>query len=70
MKLPVMESNGWQNYRNWERMRDALPDRNAAWTKMAGGSVRLGDGFYEKSANIFEPLPHYAAVASSDCHGG
>ena len=70
LKLPVMESNGWQNYCNWERMRDALPDRNAPWTKMTGGSVLLDGGFYEKSANIFESLPHYAAVASADRNGG
>ena len=70
LKLPVMESNGWQNYTHWERMRDALPDKSAAWTHMSGGSVLLADGFYERSANIFEPLPHYAAVAAAELNGG
>ena len=70
LKLPVMESNGWQNYTHWERMRDALPDKSAAWTHMSGGSVLLADGFYERSANIFEPLPHYEAVAAAELNGG
>ena len=64
LKLPVMESNGWQNYRNWEQMRRALPDPDAPWTLMEGGGVALSGGFYEKSANIFERLPHYEDVAS------
>lgn len=64
LKLPVMESNGWQNYRNWEQMRAALPDPQAAWTQMTGGGVELNGGFYEKSANIFERLSHYEKLAN------
>lgn len=63
LKLPVMESNGWQNYVHWDAMRKALPDSDAPWTHMHGGSVELSGGFYEKSANMFEPLCHYQDVA-------
>lgn len=64
LKLPVMESNGWQNYCHWDTMREALPDPSAPWTRMQGGSVELSGGFYQKSANIFEPLRHYENVAN------
>ena len=64
LKLPVMESNGWQNYKYWDDMRGALPDKNAPWTTMTGGGVPLGRRFYEESAGIFEDLPVYEAIAA------
>ncbi|MBQ7184238.1 MAG: mandelate racemase/muconate lactonizing enzyme family protein [Clostridia bacterium] len=63
LKLPVMESNGWQNYKNWDLMRAALPDPGAPWTKMAGGGVPLDARFYDASACIFEDLPVYEGIA-------
>ena len=63
LKLPVMESNGWQNYSRWDRMRLALPDPDAPWTRMSGGGVPLSAPFYEQSAHIFDRLPHYEQVA-------
>ena len=64
LKLPVMESNGWQNYKNWDLMRGALPDPDAPWTVMSGGGVPFDSRFYDRSANIFEDLPVYEAIAS------
>jgi L-alanine-DL-glutamate epimerase-like enolase superfamily enzyme len=58
--LGLLETNGHQNYRNWEAMRahhPALP--GAAWAKTAGGVFNLDDDYYACSGGIFDASPHY-----------
>ncbi len=59
MKIGVLESNGHQNYRHWERMKSYHPRYGAAWIEPIRGIFNLGEEFYACSGGIFEPSPHY-----------
>ncbi|MCC7300846.1 MAG: L-alanine-DL-glutamate epimerase, partial [Verrucomicrobia bacterium] len=59
MKVGVLESNGHQNYKNWDLMKSYHPRQGAAWTNVRGGLFRPDDDFYECSGGIFEMSPHY-----------
>jgi hypothetical protein len=53
MKHGVVESNGDQNYVNWERMQTDHPLSGAAFTKCKNGVFSLGKLFYETNGGIF-----------------
>ena len=57
--MGLMETNGHQNYRNWEQMRSYLPYPNAEWTKTNNGVFNLGKDYYAKSGGLLEPSDHY-----------
>jgi len=59
LSLGLVETNGHQNYRNWEAMRRHHPCFGASWTVPANGVFRLDDDFYARSGGIFLPSPHY-----------
>lgn len=60
--LGLIETNGHQNYRNWERMRGYHPYPDAAWAKTERGVFKLDEEYYAKSGGIFAALPHYEAM--------
>lgn len=62
--LGLVETNGHQNYRDWEAMRRHHPAFGAPWTLPEKGVFRLDDDFYARSGGIFEPSPHYEAMFS------
>lgn len=57
--LGLIESNGHQNYKNWETMMSYHPDKNGNWVRAKNGVYELGQEFYKTSGGIFEPSPHY-----------
>jgi L-alanine-DL-glutamate epimerase-like enolase superfamily enzyme len=57
--LGLMESNGHQNYKNWEKMMSYHPSNSGSWVKAKNGVYRLGSDFYENSGGIFERSSHY-----------
>jgi len=57
--LGLVESNGHQNYLNWNRMLDYHPRRNAPWVQVKDGVYELGREFYSSAGGIFDPIPHY-----------
>jgi L-alanine-DL-glutamate epimerase-like enolase superfamily enzyme len=57
--LGLVESNGHQNYKNWETMMSYHPRKNGAWAKQKNGVYELNDEFYRTSGGIFDPMPHY-----------
>jgi L-alanine-DL-glutamate epimerase-like enolase superfamily enzyme len=63
MKIGVLETNGHQNYRNWEAMKGYHPQGRAAWTEMKNGLFTLGEDFYASSGGIFEKSEHYLEVS-------
>ncbi|MEA4911578.1 MAG: enolase C-terminal domain-like protein [Oscillospiraceae bacterium] len=65
LKLPVVESNGWQNYVNWETMRRWNPTADRAYTVMERGGFDLNDDFYAHSGGMFAPYAHYADLAKN-----
>jgi len=57
--LGLLESNGHQNYKNWNNMMDYHPQKNASWVKVRQGVYELNDKFYKTGGGIFDPMPHY-----------
>lgn len=53
MNIGVLETNGHQNYKNWNSMMVAHPCAGADWLKMNEGVFSLSEDFYEKSGGIF-----------------
>jgi L-alanine-DL-glutamate epimerase-like enolase superfamily enzyme len=55
----LLETNGHQNYRNWDTMLTYNPAAGAPWAKTIRGDFRLDQDYYARSGGIFEPSPHY-----------
>lgn len=62
MSIGVLESNGHQNYRNWETMKSYHPCSGSPWTEINNGIFHLGDEFYRKSGGILEESKHYSEL--------
>ena len=54
--LGLVETNGHQNYVNWQKMRQDLPDPNAPWSLVKGGVFTLDDDYWVRSGGILEPI--------------
>ncbi|MFH1477181.1 MAG: enolase C-terminal domain-like protein [Verrucomicrobiota bacterium] len=59
MKIGVLETNGHQNYKNWNQMKSYHPLAGAPWMETTRGLFHLDDGFYATSGGILEPSRHY-----------
>ena len=57
--LGLVESNGHQNYKNWEIMKSYHPQVNGNWVDVKKGVYELDDEFYRSGGGIFDPMPHY-----------
>jgi L-alanine-DL-glutamate epimerase-like enolase superfamily enzyme len=57
--IGLLETNGHQNYKNWEIMRGYHPYKDSAWAQTKNGVFELDDDYYAKSGGIFMPSPHY-----------
>lgn len=55
----LQETNGWQNYRNWETMMQHNPSKDASWTRPKDGVYETGSEFIQQSGGIFMPSTHY-----------
>ncbi|MCX5642580.1 MAG: L-alanine-DL-glutamate epimerase [Candidatus Omnitrophica bacterium] len=64
MKIGVLETNGHQNYKNWEAMRSYHTRHDASWTKTVRGLFQLDDDFYASSGGILEPSEHYRLLVT------
>jgi hypothetical protein len=60
--LGLIESNGHQNYKNWETMLGYHPRKDGNWVKAKNGVYELDEEFYKTGGGIFEPMPHYEAM--------
>ena len=50
--LGLVETNGAQNYVNWEKMRQDLPYPNAVWTRPRQGIFDLDADYWAKSGGV------------------
>jgi L-alanine-DL-glutamate epimerase-like enolase superfamily enzyme len=57
--LGLLETNGHQNYKGWERMVSYHPYAGASWSQTVDGVFNLDDDYYAKSGGILTPSPHY-----------
>ena len=60
--LGLLETNGHQNYRNWEAMRRYHPAPDASWARTNRGVFELNPDYYAQSGGVFAESPHYAAM--------
>jgi len=60
--LGLLETNGHQNYKDWDRMVSYHPYAGASWSKTVDGVFNLNDDYYQKSGGILTPSPHYEAM--------
>ena len=63
MKVGVVESNGNQNYINWNKMKNYHPMGWESWVDSSNGVFGLDKNFYRYSGGIFAPAPHYREMA-------
>jgi L-alanine-DL-glutamate epimerase-like enolase superfamily enzyme len=57
--LGLLETNGHQNYKNWETMESYHSYTDASWRKTVDGVFNLNEDYYEKSGGILAPSEHY-----------
>jgi L-alanine-DL-glutamate epimerase-like enolase superfamily enzyme len=57
--LGLIESNGHQNYKNWDTMLSYHPRKNGAWVEAKNGVYELNDEFYKTGGGIYEASHHY-----------
>ncbi len=62
MLIGVVESNGDQNYVNWEDMKKYHPMYNEKFITCDNGVFHLDDTFYKKSGGIFELPKHFDSL--------
>jgi L-alanine-DL-glutamate epimerase-like enolase superfamily enzyme len=56
MKIGVLESNGHQNYKNWEQMKNKHPMAGSDWIEPKDGNFNLGQEFYKTNGGIFKSV--------------
>jgi hypothetical protein len=66
LKVGVIETNGHQNYRNWNSMLDRHPRRDAQWIKAEGGMFKLNDDFFRYSGGALERSSYYENLTMID----
>ena len=57
--LGLVETNGHQNYRNWETMRSYHPLPDAPWARADRGVFKLDQDYYARSGGVLLPSKHY-----------
>ncbi len=60
--IGLLETNGHQNYRNWETMCNYHPFNGASWTKTKNGVFELDGDYYAKNGGILSDSEHYMAM--------
>jgi L-alanine-DL-glutamate epimerase-like enolase superfamily enzyme len=55
----LLETNGHQNYKNWDAMESYHPYREANWRKTQEGVFNLDADFYDKSGGVLTDSDHY-----------
>ena len=62
LTMGLCESNGHQNYRDWQRMVSYHPYPDAHWRVVNNGLWELDPDFYEVSGGIFSDSRHYTEM--------
>lgn len=55
----LLETNGHQNYKNWQEMEKYHPFTTAEWRKTKQGVFNLDNDFYEKSGGVLTDSAHF-----------
>jgi L-alanine-DL-glutamate epimerase-like enolase superfamily enzyme len=57
--LGLLETNGHQNYKNWEQMEEYHPYTDASWRETRNGVFELNEDYWQKDGGIFAESEHY-----------
>jgi L-alanine-DL-glutamate epimerase-like enolase superfamily enzyme len=57
--MGLLETNGHQNYTNWETMRSYHPDPGAGWSNTQAGVFNLNEDYFQRDGRLFEASAHY-----------
>jgi L-alanine-DL-glutamate epimerase-like enolase superfamily enzyme len=57
--LGLLESNGHQNYVNWDKMKSYMPYNDKDWIDPNQGFYESNLEYFNKGGGIFDPIPHY-----------
>ena len=66
MDIGLLETNGHQYYKNWDKMVTNHPQAGAKWTQTQKGVYLTDKSFYEDSGGIFQPSVHYEQMFKKD----
>ena len=59
MDIGLLETNGHQYYKNWDKMVTYHPKAGAKWTQTQAGVYFTDKSFYDESGGIFQTSAHY-----------
>ena len=62
MKIGVLESNGRQNYLNWDLLKTYHPCFGGVWLDDHNGIFKTDGSFYELSGGVFMDSAHYLSL--------
>ena len=65
LKTGLLETNGAQNYKNWDTLSSYNPSNGASWTKIKQGVFELDEEYYRQSGGIFKKSLHYQDLFKS-----
>lgn len=60
--LGLVESNGHQNYVNWQEMQRYYPRHDAHWVKSKEGFYYTNQEYFNNGGGIFDPISHYESM--------
>ena len=60
--IGLLESNGHQNYLNWNKMMAHFPANKKPWVKPENGVYSTDDEFFRTGGGIFEDLKYYEGL--------
>ena len=66
MDIGLLETNGHQYYKNWDKMVGWHPKAGAKWMQTEKGIFLTGKSFYDESGGIFQPSSHYEQMFSQE----
>ncbi|MEP7111332.1 MAG: L-alanine-DL-glutamate epimerase [Ferruginibacter sp.] len=65
LKTGLLETNGAQNYKNWDTLCSYNSSNGASWTKISQGVFELDKEYYRQSGGIFKKSLHYQELFKS-----
>ena len=64
LNVGLVETNGKQNYKNWDTLCTYNPSYGSTWTKAQKDIFELDENYYRTSGGIFEKSDHYQTLVN------
>ncbi len=65
LNIGLVETNGKQNYKNWDRLCSYNPSNGSSWSKAKKDIFELDQSYYRNSGGIFKKSGHYLNLVNS-----